>query len=66
MPDEKKEGVSVVVGQKKKAGEGEAKRNPSLQTPEGWLGEAAAERNALPLLLHGNYSCQKESRLICC
>lgn len=47
-------------------GGGEAKRNPSLKTPEVWLGEAATERNALLLLLHGNYSCQKESRPICC
>lgn len=47
-------------------GGGEAKRNPSLQTPEVWLGEAATERNALLLLLHGNYSRQKESRPICC
>lgn len=64
----KKEGVSV-VGERKNGGEqgwGEAKRNPSLKTPEVWLGEAATERNALLLLLHGNYSCQKESRPICC
>lgn len=68
-PEKKKERVSV-VGERKNGGGSrggrETKRNPSLKTPEVWLGEAATERNALLLLLHGNYSCQKESRPICC
>lgn len=55
-----------VEGKREEKKKKKAKRNPSLQGPEGWLGEAAAEINALLLLLHGNYSCQKESRLICC
>lgn len=38
------------------------KQNPRLRAEEGWLRETAAERNALLLLLHGNYSHQKESR----
>lgn len=59
-------GVSVEGGEGEVVKKEKAKRNPSLQTPEGWLGEAAAERNALLLLLHGNYSRQKESGPICC
>lgn len=59
------QGVSVVRGLGGR-GKERKKRNPRLQAQEGWLEEAAAERNALLLLLHGNYSRQKESGQSCC
>lgn len=52
-------GMPVAGGKRGVKGE---KQNPRLQAEEGWLRETAAERNALLLLLHGNYSHQKESR----
>lgn len=68
---EKEEGVRCFAGSVScwgVGGEGKErkKRNPRLQAQEDWLEEAAAERNALLLLLHGNYSRHKESRQSCC